>query len=87
MHDFVELFNRSDETQTLGGWRLDYADVHGEDWRTLDLSPLTLSPHRYALVGLKSGAPVRRSRQLTWQATSISAAAPASCNSSMEKTR
>ena len=54
--DFVELFSRSDKPQTLAGWRLDYADVHSEDWRTLDLSPLTLSPHGYALVSLKGGA-------------------------------
>ena len=40
----------------LGGWRLDYADVHGDDWRTIDLGPLTLPPHGYSLIGLKGGA-------------------------------
>jgi hypothetical protein len=54
--DYVELFNRSDEAQRLVGWRLDYTDVHSEEWRTVDLSSLLLPPHRYALVGLKRGS-------------------------------
>ena len=37
--DFVELFNRSNEPRPLGGWHLDYADVHSESWRTVDLGP------------------------------------------------
>ena len=54
--DFIELFNRSGAAQPLGGWRLDYADVHSEDWRTVDLGALTLPPHGYGLIALKGGA-------------------------------
>jgi predicted extracellular nuclease len=59
-HDFVELFNRGDETITFTNWSVQYASAAAGNWSATPVSG-TLEPGQYFLVqfagGTSQGAP------------------------------
>jgi uncharacterized protein len=54
-HDFVELFNRTDETVSLAGWSVQYASAAGSTWNVTSLSG-SIAPGGYYLVQQAAGA-------------------------------
>jgi predicted extracellular nuclease len=54
-HDFIELFNRTDEAVSLAGWSVQYANTTGTSWTP---TPLTgsIAPGGYYLVQEAAGA-------------------------------
>jgi DNA/RNA endonuclease G (NUC1) len=63
-HDFVELFNRGDETVAVGGWTVQYASAAGTSWIATTLpAGATIPPGGYYLIQLATnnvsiGAPL-----------------------------
>lgn len=53
-HDFIELFNRSQQPVDISGWSVQYAAATGATWQKTDLSG-TLQPGQYFLIQQDSG--------------------------------
>ncbi len=53
--DFVELFNRSKQTVSLAGWKLQYAPKDSDRWSSTALTS-QIAPYRYFLVALGGGS-------------------------------
>ncbi len=54
-HDFIELFNRTDETVSLAGWSVQYASSSGATWETTSLSG-GIAPGGYYLIQEAAGS-------------------------------
>jgi uncharacterized protein len=54
-HDFIELFNRGSEAQSLTGWSVQYASATGTSWQLTAVSG-TLQPGQYYLIQQAQGA-------------------------------
>ncbi|HKZ79768.1 MAG TPA: lamin tail domain-containing protein [Pyrinomonadaceae bacterium] len=54
-NDFIELFNRGTEAQSLDGWSVQYASATGSNWSITNLPPVTLAPGQYFLIQESSG--------------------------------
>jgi uncharacterized protein len=54
-HDFIELYNRTDETVSLAGWSVQYASATGSSWNVTSLSG-SIAPGGYYLVQQAAGA-------------------------------
>lgn len=57
-HDFVELFNRSDQAISLNGWSVQYASASGSEWLPTNLTNVTLQPGQYYLIQFASNGAV-----------------------------
>jgi MYXO-CTERM domain-containing protein len=55
-HDYVELFNRSASTVSIGGWSIQYGSSAGAFSEKADLPAATIDPGQYYLIQLASGA-------------------------------
>lgn len=56
-HDYVELFNRSQASQDLGGWSIQYAASTGSTWTVTQIPQGTqLAPGQYFLIRMAGGA-------------------------------
>jgi uncharacterized protein (TIGR03437 family) len=54
-HDFIELFNQGDTSQSLAGWSVQYASATGTTWVVTNLTPVTLASGQYYLIQEASG--------------------------------
>jgi uncharacterized protein len=53
-HDFIELYNRSDEPVSLDGWSVQYASAAGTSWQVTPLAG-TLEPDTHYLIQQAAG--------------------------------
>ena len=54
-NDFVEIFNRGSEVQSLRGWSVQYASATGGNWAVTALPEVMLAPGQYLLIQESSG--------------------------------
>lgn len=56
LNDYIEIFNRGAQTQSLSGWSIQYAAAMGTAWQVTPLTNVTLQLGQYYLIAQGAGA-------------------------------